>query len=342
MKLSRIRVEQFRQFLHPLEIAGLAPGINVFSGPNEAGKSTLVTAIRAAFFERHRSGTVDDLRPWSDSAAAPSVELDFEHDGRAYRLSKRFLGRKRCELVVDGVRFEGAEAEDELARLFGFEHAGRGGSKAEHWGIPGLLWIQQGAAHELREPLGHATQHLRGALDASLGELASSGGDELIAEVEQARNVLLTAATGRPRGDYQAAIERERTLEQAQAELRQEIVGYRRQVDTLAALRAEHERDATTRPWESYRAREREALARLAEIRVLEEQLGTQRQRVVQLDQRAELLRAQLDGFSAQQRAVESRTAHAVAARTALEAARARVVEWRDRHRRNRRPRRRA
>ena len=72
MKLTRLRVEQLRQFRQPLEITGFEPGLNVFTGPNEAGKSTLVAAIRAAFFERHRSKSVDDLQPWGDSSAAPA------------------------------------------------------------------------------------------------------------------------------------------------------------------------------------------------------------------------------------------------------------------------------
>jgi len=75
----------------------------VFTGPNEAGKSTIVAAIRAAFFERHRSSCVDDFRPWGDSAASPTVELDFTIGGEDYRLTKSFLGKKRCELSVGTV-----------------------------------------------------------------------------------------------------------------------------------------------------------------------------------------------------------------------------------------------
>ena len=61
MKITRIRLEQFKQFRKPIEITGLTDGINLFTGPNEAGKSTIVAAMRAAFFERHRSSSVDDL-----------------------------------------------------------------------------------------------------------------------------------------------------------------------------------------------------------------------------------------------------------------------------------------
>ena len=77
MRLHRLKIEQLRQFRQPFELTGLEPGLNLFAGPNEAGKSTLVRAIRAAFFERHRSASVDDLFPWGELSAAPSFELDF-------------------------------------------------------------------------------------------------------------------------------------------------------------------------------------------------------------------------------------------------------------------------
>ena len=49
MHLTRLKVEQLRQFRNAYVLDGLTPGLNIFSGPNEAGKSTLVRAIRAAF-----------------------------------------------------------------------------------------------------------------------------------------------------------------------------------------------------------------------------------------------------------------------------------------------------
>src|SRR5690606_31388552 len=129
-------------------------------------------------------------------------ELDFEIDRQPYRLKKRFLGKKRCELQAGAQRYDGAEAEDHLAELLGFQYPGKGNSKAEHWGIPGLLWIQQGAGHEIRESVGHATGRLRAVLDDALGEVAASSGDEILAAVEAERSQLLTAATGQPRGAY--------------------------------------------------------------------------------------------------------------------------------------------
>src|SRR5690606_9400790 len=77
MKLHSLRVEQLRCFRQPFVLDGLAPGINVVTGPNGAGKSTLVRAIRAAFLERYRSSSVDDLSPEGDNSAGPTIELTF-------------------------------------------------------------------------------------------------------------------------------------------------------------------------------------------------------------------------------------------------------------------------
>ena len=117
-----------------------------------------------------------------------------------YRLTKSFLNKKRCELQAGPQRLDGALAEDHLAELLGFQYAGKGASAAQHWGIPGLLWIQQGAGQDIHDPVAHATDHLRNALNVSLGEVASSGGDDVLATVEAQRNELLTPAGGAPRG----------------------------------------------------------------------------------------------------------------------------------------------
>ena len=325
MKLSRIRIEQFRQFREPLEITDLTPGINLISGPNEAGKSTLVAAIRAAFFERYRSSSADAFRPWGDGSAAPQVELDFEIGDTSYRLSKRFLGKKRCSLQAGARHFDGAEAEDHLASLLGFEHAGRGESKAEHWGVPGLLWMAQGAAQEIRAPVSYAIDHLRSALQGSLGEVTSNAGDDVLAKVEAARGELLTAATGKPRGDYAKAIERAAALATQLAALDVEIDGYRRQVDQLAALRAEHDADTASTPWVSFRAQAKAAQAKLQAIAQIEETLAGERARAVHIEQRVALLREQLKTFARETQDLATRQRALDTAREALTAASAQV-----------------
>lgn len=328
MKLTRIRIEQFRQFRQPIEITGLDPGLNLFTGANEAGKSTIVAAIRAAFFERHRSGSVDHLRPWDDASASPGVELDFIVAGQTYRLSKRFLGRKRCALHAGPLHLTGAEAEDHLADLLGFQHAGKGASRAEHWGIPGLLWIQQGGAQDVRESIGHATDHLRSALDTTLGEVASSGGDEVLVKVEALRNELLTAATGKPRGPYQQALEQAAAVEAAVQALDADIAAYGEKVDRLAALRRDHAADAAEQPWTVFRRQEQDAARQLDAVSAIEAALQADRQRTEQLATQIQLLRDRLDAFAGEEDVVDARRAAVERARQASQAEQALVERW--------------
>src|SRR5690606_8258346 len=206
MKLTRLTVNQIKQFRQPLTIADLTDGINLFVGPNESGKSTLVRAIRAAFFERYSSNRPEDLRPGGDSSAAPEVELEFEWQNQTWTLHKRFLNKKRCDLHIGQQHFSGAEAEDKLAQLLGYQFAGKGASKPEHWGIPGLLWVEQGCIQDIHHSVDHAGHHLKSALSNTLGEVTSSGGDQLIAQVESERAALLTK-TGQPTGQYKKILQ---------------------------------------------------------------------------------------------------------------------------------------
>lgn len=328
MKINRLRLEHVRQFRNTFQIDDLEAGLNLFAGPNESGKSTIVAAIRAAFFERHRSSSVDHLRPWGDSTAAPSVEIDFEHEATSYNLRKSFLSKKRCELRIGTQLFDGVEAEDRIADLLGFSFAGRGASTAEHWGIPGLLWIEQGAAQEVRSAVGNATDHLRTALNASVGEVASSGGDDVVATIETQRNALLTQSAGKPRGDYLAAIEQQAALSASLNAIATDIESYRTKVDRLAALREAHARDEAGQPWLGFRAQQTEASNKLEAIRGIAQALAANQQRAQQAEGRGKLLRDQLANFEAQQNAARVRESESIASARELDEANTQFAQW--------------
>lgn len=323
MRLRKLRIEHFKRFREPLVIDGFADGLNLFAAPNESGKSTVAEAIRAAFFERHRSGRVEHLRPWGDSSATPTVEVQFDIGEKRYQLTKVFLGKKRCDLVIEGQpSLDGVAAEDHLAQLLGFKFPGKGASAPEHMGIPGLLWIRQGTSHELADAVTYAADHLRQVLGESLGDLTSSSGDVVLRAVEAERNELLTPAAGNPKGDYAAALMRKQELTDALAVLNRDIAAYQGSVDRLATLRADHQRDEQERPWMGIREQHRRAQARLEAAQGLEarqqaEQAALQRWRAQTASHRSELEAFARDdaAVTTRQQALEQR---AVAQATAL------------------------
>ncbi|WP_028600773.1 AAA family ATPase [Ottowia thiooxydans] len=333
MKLKRLRIEHFKRFRAPLVIEGFADGLNLFAAPNEAGKSTVTEAIRAAFFERHRSTRVEHLRPWGDSSATPTVDVEFEMGHKRYHLTKAFLGKKRCDLSIEGqLPLDGVVAEDYLAQLLGFKFPGKGASAPEHMGIPGLLWIRQGTAHELAQAVTYAADHLRQVLGESLGELTSSGGDAVLQAVEVERNELLTPATGNPRGELATVLQRKLELAEALNVLGRDITAYQASVDRLAALRSDHLRDEQDRPWASLREQLRFAQARLEAAQGLQARQETEQTALQQWRVQTASLRSELEAFARDEAAVATRQ-KALELRTAAEAAAlGEMQSWERRH----------
>jgi DNA repair exonuclease SbcCD ATPase subunit len=102
MRITRLHLHGIRRH-RDLDIVP-APGLTVIRGPNEAGKSSVQTALEMALFRRATSTgrETQDVRTWG-STDDPSVELQFEHDGATGRLAKHFAGQRgTVELELDG------------------------------------------------------------------------------------------------------------------------------------------------------------------------------------------------------------------------------------------------
>ncbi|MGF6245337.1 chromosome segregation ATPase [Paraburkholderia sp. GAS38] len=270
MKLESIAIQEFKQFNGRLFIGDLEPGLNLFTGPNEAGKSTIAEAVRTVFLERYKASHLKDLLPWGKASGQPSVEVSFNLDGVACTLAKQFVTRQRCDLRIGQQVFGEDEAEDRLAALLGFSRATRGAMKADQAGVPGLLWVQQGETHDLRDASGHAALYLRDALTQLSGSTGSGGEDVLIGAVQRELRQLLTARTQRATGPLAEA-------EQALAALaveRDTLEGQRRQFDenlTRLATQQEAFEDAQRkRPWEAHEQKAVQAQARAAALAELE------------------------------------------------------------------------
>ena len=140
MRVRELEIENFRKFRQPVHLAGFDDGLNLVCEANEAGKSTVLDALRAVLFERHGSSSerIQSFRPHGDEVA-PTVRLTFEVGGETWSVRKRFL--QKAEVVLEGphLRATGDEAEEKLQELLGFTRAGNRGADAKRvrWAFSG-------------------------------------------------------------------------------------------------------------------------------------------------------------------------------------------------------------
>ena len=330
--LQRLRVQQLRKF-DQLELADLAPGLNVFAGPNGAGKSSLVRALRAAFLERYGSNSAQDLQPVSDSGATPTVELEFILHGQPYQLSKSFLKKKRCDLAGSQGQWSGQEAEDHLAEALGFAFAPKG-TKADYWGVPGLLWVEQGAhAEAFKNSVQHASRHLHAALHSTqdtehaapsssdpAGALAATSGDALIAQLQQQLGQYL-GKSGKPVGTYAQLLTH---IEEGQAQLQalaQRMQEYRSQVDTLQNLLQEQREDEQQRPSEAWQQQLQQAREQLQQWQAQQQAYAQGQQQLQQYHSRLQLLLQTLEQHQGNTRQLQQRAQALLQAKAQLEQA---------------------
>jgi DNA repair exonuclease SbcCD ATPase subunit len=122
MRITRLRLQDVQRHAD-LELRP-APGLTVIRGPNESGKSTVQRALELALFRRCTSAgrDIEGMLRWSaDGEACPTVEMDFEVDGRPGTLVKRFAGQRgTVRLELDGEVLDDPAAVDRrLAELTG-------------------------------------------------------------------------------------------------------------------------------------------------------------------------------------------------------------------------------
>jgi chromosome segregation ATPase len=172
LRLRSVQVTNFRKFRDTFSVEGMTDALNIVIEPNEAGKSTLLEALRAVFFVRHgtKNQLVQSFVPHGENVA-PSVEVVFELDGAEWRLTKRFLKSPNVELRGPAGRVQGDEAEEKLQELLGFERDTSRSGSAEARGILGLLWVGQTDALEVTAPGSIVRNSVRGTLEAEVGAI---------------------------------------------------------------------------------------------------------------------------------------------------------------------------
>ena len=209
MKIRSIAVNQFKKFTMPMCLDNIGDGLNVVTGPNEMGKSTLLDALRAALFEKY-SSKAQPIKALQNerNQAGPVVELAFEVDDGVYRIRKRFVKKPFAHLFCpDGRKLEGDEAEDTLRDLLGFDEPGKSGAKPETLGMWNVLWVQQGHSFGALNLPDSARSNLHSALESEVGSVLGGKRGRALPEVVDKQLAEFVTSTGRPRGDYKVLID---------------------------------------------------------------------------------------------------------------------------------------
>jgi uncharacterized protein YhaN len=290
MKLRAVRLSEVGHFETGVALEGLSGGLDVLAGPNEMGKSTIFRAIEAVFREDHKhSGKgLQELAP--ADGGAPLIEVDFDVDGRPWRMRKRYLAQKSAMLtdLSGGTVLRGADAETKFADLKG--------GRLDRASLLPLMWVRQ------LDSVGLPADDAKFKLSKNLGrliedEIADAGGGGAARRVREAVALalerLVTRAHSRPTAGkpYKIAIdERDRVkaeFEKAQAAAAQAAT-------RLSDLDAARARLKALRSPEAAAARA-DRLARLSERRAAvaraEEEYRLATQVVSQIEARLENLR---------------------------------------------------
>ncbi|MGK5083793.1 AAA family ATPase [Bdellovibrionota bacterium FG-1] len=198
MILKRLEIEGYKVLRNRVELKNLGLGVYLIHGPNETGKSTLISALSRAFFDRYNTQDqqIKDLRPWGTDLA-PQITVEFETFGKVYRLEKRFLDQQTSALSEwNGSRFEriadSVKADDRVRSFWLGSVSRSGASNLSNWGLARLLWMPQvlteRALPDLDETL---RQHILGILGSGV---LNDEEQRLIKKIDQAYEAFYTVA----------------------------------------------------------------------------------------------------------------------------------------------------
>jgi energy-coupling factor transporter ATP-binding protein EcfA2 len=273
VKIRAIRLKEVGPFSSPVALEGLSGRLDVLAGPNELGKSTLLRAMRMALAEKatSKASAVQALKPYT--GGAPLIELEFEAEGKQWRLRKQFLSRPSVELEDrgSGRTLKGADADDRIEQLL----------RAGEDGRLGLLWVDQGMPLAPVTPAKTLGETLARAVEADVA--AAADGSKLRRVRERVRAELaelVTPGRGQPTGRYMQAIKTHESLqrEHEAALLRRQAAESR--LDQLASLGTEIDALAEPGAMASREAAVERAEAEWVEAEAAEQQRRAAEQRV--------------------------------------------------------------
>ena len=209
MKLHRLVLTNYRGITHR-EIEFPDRGVVVVSGANEIGKSSMIEALDLLLNSKDRS-TKKDVKQVKPTHADVGAEITAEISTGPYRFIYRKRFHKRCEteLTVRAPRHEqltGDEAHERVLAILGET------VDMDLWQAQRVLQAASTAAVDLS-----GCDALSRALDVAAGEAAAlSGAEPLLVDRIDAEYLRYYTPTGRPTGEWAAAIKR---LQEADGEV---------------------------------------------------------------------------------------------------------------------------
>ena len=235
MRIHRLELTNVRGIEHLVLDDLPETGVVVIHGENEAGKSTIVEALDVVLTEKHsgRSKRIRALQPVGKDVA-PEVIAELSVGEYRFRIAKRWLSKKSCELNISSPRpaqFTGSQADDELERMLS-EHLDRS--------LVDALFMRQDDTGEAISAVGIPSLTRALERESGLAEEEVSGDDSaLLARVDKEYQRYFTAAKGNPAGGYKESAEALSRAEEEYAEATRVL----RELDSVVERYEQLERD---------------------------------------------------------------------------------------------------
>ena len=239
LRLRRIAVDGFRKFREPMAIEGLTDGLNIIIEPNETGKSTLLEALRAAFFVRHgtKNQLAQSFAPYGE-AVGPEIQVSFEADGAPWTVTKRFLRGATIEVTGPQGKAQGEEAEARLHALLGSVRDTSQKGDAGTYGALGLLWVAQTDALAVTAPGQIVRDTVRSTLEAEVGSIMGGPAYKRVSTRIDEQFARYWSPTGQKRERQNEVRERVENAETAARDAADRLAGLEKTFAELEAARA--------------------------------------------------------------------------------------------------------
>lgn len=237
--LRRIAINGFRKFREPMAIEGLTDGLNIVIEPNETGKSTVLEALRAAFFVRHgtKNQLAQSFAPYGE-AVGPEIQVSFDADGAPWTVTKRFLRGASIEVTGPQGKAQGEEAEARLHALLGSVRDTSQKGDAGTYGALGLLWVAQAEALAVTGPGQIVRDTVRSTLEAEVGSIMGGPAYTRVRTRIDDQYGRYWSPTGQKRGRQNEARERVEQAETAARDAAERLAGLERTFSELENARA--------------------------------------------------------------------------------------------------------